>query len=297
MGNKISEKFVLTSEGSIGRVLSVEHTLQDGTIVVWENFEKDKLTDTEFLDRVRQNVKNFNLNCQKKMVEFIDWKETREYIFAKWREERNKSKYNFFETIESYEEDFDKDFDNLLLGRSYISEALKYYDFNNHPSGMYYEEKKQLLEGWRIEEKAKARDTYFGELGKKYREQEETRLKQKEKQRKWEIRKERFFDIVNNILVTVTILLGVGVALLVWGIIYEETGDLTIYSLLDHNNLTLGLIYDNSPLGLLLGWIPAVIAFYIFIALVGVVLSIISNKVIFTVILLWGTIIAVFFAS
>jgi len=99
------------------------------------------------------------------------------------------------------------------------------------------------------------------------------------------------------ILVTVTILLGVGVALLVWGIIYEETGDLTIYSLLDHNNLTLGLIYDNSPLGLLLGWIPAVIAFYIFIALVGVVLSIISNKVIFTVILLWRTIIAVFFAS
>jgi len=296
IASKINQEVVKTDTGykATDKTLAITHTHQDGTTTMKENHKDYKLTDAEFQHNVMHNAKEWNKQCEEKKSELLHWKKRHEKIIAEWRERRNKERYIFLYGIEAYEKDFERAFDYLISGRS----AIAKYMFRKHPQAMYYQEKKQLLEEWREGEKEKAREVYFGELGKKYREKEETRLKQKASQRKWEKRKEKLSDIMSKIIFSGIVLMGIGVSLLVWGIVYEEGADLIINNLLQQDELTLGMIYDNNPLGLLLGWIPAIITFYIFLALVEVVLSFISVAIaIFPVVLFFGTIIGLYLGS
>ena len=188
IASKINKEAVKTDtvHKATGKSLSITHTHQDGTTTVKENHKHYKLTDSEFQNNVMHNAKMWNKHCEDEKLELLNWKRKHETVIAKWRERRNKDKHIFLYSIEEYEKYFDSAFDYLTSGRS----AIAKYMFRKHPQTMYYQEKKQLLEVWREGEKEKAREAYLGELGKKYREKEETRLKQKASQIKWEKRKE-----------------------------------------------------------------------------------------------------------
>lgn len=80
-------------------------------------------------------------------------------------------------------------------------------------------------------------------------------------------------NIVSKIVLFIVILLAVGVFLFVWGVIYEEMGSATIYSVIRHEGLTPLYIFEQSPYGLLLGWIPAYFASIVFLILFVAILE------------------------
>lgn len=296
IASKINYEVIKTETGCrvTNKPLSITHTHQDGTTTIKENHKDYKLTDAEFQHNVMHNAKEWNKYCEEEKTELLNWKKKHENVIAAWRERRRKDKHRFIYSAEEYEKDFDREYDYLISGRS----ALAKYMFRKHPTEMYYQEKKELCERWRVEEKAKAKEVYFGELGKKYRYDEKIRLKKKASKRKWEKRKEKLSDMMNTVIMSIIMLLAVGVALLVWGIVYEEGSDMIIKKLLRQDDLTLGMIYHHNPLGLLLGWIPAIIAFYIFLGLVEFFLTLLSVAIsIFPAVLLFGAIIGLYLGS
>ena len=99
-------------------------------------------------------------------------------------------------------------------------------------------------------------------------------------------------NIVSKIVFFIVILLAVGVFLFVWGALYEEMGSVTIGSVIRHEGLTPLYIFEQSPYGLLLGWIPAYFASIIFLILFVTVLEILLPMIVLlspllTVIFLW----------
>lgn len=99
-------------------------------------------------------------------------------------------------------------------------------------------------------------------------------------------------SIVSKIVLYITILLGIGIFLLVWGIIYESLGSVTISSVIKYEGLTPLYVLEQSPFGLLLGWIPAYVASVVFIILFVTILEILLPMVIvlfplIMVMLLW----------
>ena len=80
-------------------------------------------------------------------------------------------------------------------------------------------------------------------------------------------------NIVSKIVFFIVILIAVGVFLFVWGALYEEMGSITISSVIRHEGLTVLYIFEQSPYGLLLGWIPAYFASIIFLILFVAILE------------------------
>lgn len=87
-------------------------------------------------------------------------------------------------------------------------------------------------------------------------------------------------NIISKIVLFVAILSSVGVFLLVWGIFYEEMGSVTISSVIRYEGLTPLYVFEQSPFGLSLGWIPAYFASIVFFALFLTILEIVLPMII-----------------
>lgn len=99
-------------------------------------------------------------------------------------------------------------------------------------------------------------------------------------------------NIISKIVFFIVILITVGVFLLVWGAVYEGMSSTTISAVIRHEGLTLLYIFEQSPYGLLLGWIPAYFASIVFLTLFVVILErllpiIVLLSPLLTVIFLW----------
>ena len=80
-------------------------------------------------------------------------------------------------------------------------------------------------------------------------------------------------NIVSKIVFFIVTLITVNVFVLVWGAVYEGMSSTTISAVIRHQGITPLYVFEQSPFGLLFGWIPAYFASMVFLTLFVVILE------------------------